>query len=98
MNITREEAIEVLRDISDSGIIRDELDTKINDIIHCIECETDGLHVWGSEGDEIELYIGRRVDLITSEIEKKCQAIHDKYAYTPSEFEKESMAKDEIQV
>lgn len=88
-NITRDEAIAVLHQLTDSGILSEQMENDLADIRHCISCENDGYHVWGSDGDEIELYIGRNVDLITDEVKAKCQAIHDKYSFTPCPAEKE---------
>lgn len=76
---TREEAIETLQSLVDSGVLSEEKTESLEQIIRCIECENDGLFIWGAEGDWIQLYIGYREDLWTDEMKKNMENIFEKY-------------------
>ena len=87
MAITRDEAIAVITRLVESGILDDELVSDLESIRHCISCELNGYHVWGSDNDEDELYIMQRLDMTAEEFEIRCQELHEKYSFTPSPFE-----------
>lgn len=49
--ITRTEARDVLYDIINSGIISEEMEDKIQDIVNCLFDEEElGIHSWGMPG------------------------------------------------
>lgn len=82
--ITREEAVRVLYAVTNSGIIADDLGEKLHDIIKCIQSgdrENDfGIDIWGAKEDDwIDLYVSRRVDLITPEWEQHQRDVYEKY-------------------
>lgn len=94
-NITREEAIETLYDLLNSGILSEEIEDKIQDIADNIENERYGLHMWGADEEEYAvLYTAKREDLITDEDRAEGQRIWDKYTFTPSPHEEQEIIKN----
>lgn len=88
--MTREEAVETLYELLESGILNDALEQEVQEIANCIEEENNGLHIWGADLDEIiTIHTPKRADLITPEHIKECQKICEKYAFGLSPFEKE---------
>lgn len=86
--ITRDEALEALQTLLNSGILSEELDAKIQDIADVIENEKCGLHLWGADNKEYAvLYTAVRKDMITDDYIKEGQRIWQKYAFVPSQFE-----------
>ena len=84
--ITREEAVETLYEIINSGIISDDLESKLQDIANCIEDEDKehglGIMAWGMNREEHGmLHTAYREDLWTDELKAKIQAIHDSVRY-----------------
>lgn len=87
MAITRQEAMAVLIRVIESGILDDELVSDLESIRHCISCELDGYHVWGSDGDEDELYIMQRLDMTAEEFANRQQELRKRYSFVQSSFE-----------
>ena len=93
--ITRDEALETLQALLDSGILSEELEGKIEDIASAIENEKYGLHLWGADNKEYAvLYTAVRKDMITEDYIKEGQRIWQKYAFTPSPCEIEEIQKN----
>ena len=81
---TRAQAIEVLYKIMNCGILDNDLEDCLQDIVTCIKSEDKendlGIDIWGDkEGDWVDLYIAKRQDLITPEWEQHCDAVYEKY-------------------
>lgn len=81
---TRKEAIETLYELINSGILSEDISSKLEDIAKCIEVEDSennlGISLWGVlEDDWVELVIAYREDLWTDELKAKIQAIYEKY-------------------
>lgn len=79
MYISRKEAVETLYGIINSGIISEELDSKLTDIAQCIGHEEDNLFLWGADDEASDLFVLKREDLITPEWIKHCEDLHEKY-------------------
>ena len=95
MTITREEAIKILTELEESGILNEELENGVADILLCIDAERDGYHFWGADDDEwIKLYTAYREDLLTPELKAELQAINDKYSFVPAPYEAEAFEED----
>lgn len=94
MTITRTEAIRVLRRLEECGILNEELENGVADILRCIDAERDGLHIWGAEDEWVKLYIAYREDLWTPELKAELQAINDKYSFVPAPYEAEKLEED----
>lgn len=85
MMITRDDAIEVLSELISSGILAEDIEYKLQDIMSCIEAECIGRHEWGVPRDELaKLYTAIRSDLITDEDMKEYERIHRKVTFIPS--------------
>lgn len=81
---TREEAIETLYELINSGILSEDITSKLENIANCIEAEDSennlGISLWGVlEDDWAVLFMAYREDLWTDERIAKIQAIYDKY-------------------
>ena len=88
--ITRENAIDVLYEIVNSGILSEELEDDIQDIICCIEDEKDlGIHAWGMPDDEYStLHTALRTDLPEyADFKMQQEEILDYYKFSPSKAE-----------
>lgn len=79
MYITRDEAVETLYDVINSGIIDKELGSRLEDVANCISHEKDNLFLWGAEDDAANLFIMVREDLITPEWEEHMSSLYEKY-------------------
>lgn len=79
---TRMEAVRVLYQLINSGILSDDLETDLQNIANCIEAEEKKeIFLWGAKDDDwLELYIGRREDLINDAWLHYIDAIQQKYA------------------
>lgn len=77
--LTREEAVEKIYAVINSGIIKDELEEDLANIANSIENEEKGLFTWGAEDEVVDLFIAKRSDLITPEWEKHCADLYEKY-------------------
>lgn len=86
--ITRDQAIETLCDLIDSGILSEEIEGKLAEIMNAVENEKYGLHLWGADNEEYDaLCTSVREDLLNDEYRNKVQGIYNKYAFLPSQFE-----------
>lgn len=51
--ITRDNAVEAIMEIINAGILREDLEEELNEIMHCIDAEQDlGIHAWGMPDEE----------------------------------------------
>ena len=90
--ITRDEAVELLFAMSESGMFSEDLNEKLADIASAIENEKYGLHLWGADNKEYGVLVTAvNEDMLTEEYVKEGQRIWDKYGFTPSPFEKEEI-------
>ena len=92
MNIPRDEALEALRHLAESGILCDELELAVEEIAHCIEAEKLGLHLWGADDDADELFTAFYGNLTTGQTER-LRRIRVKYRFSPSAFETEEVER-----
>lgn len=95
MNITREEAIDALYEVINSGIIKEELSDELQEIANCIRDENLGMHTWGAGAEIGMLYVSTRQDLITDEMDKKAKEIYEKHAFTPAPYEEDYFNENE---
>lgn len=99
--ITRYDAIEVLTEVIDSGILNESIEGRLEDIRSCIEAELLGRHEWGVDrGKLASLYTAVRSDLITDEMINEVDRIHKKITFIPSTDERivvESAIAEEIE-
>ena len=77
--ITRENAVDKLYDLINSGILDEKLCDDLEEIAYCINHENDNLFLWGAEQDCIDLFVSRREDLIDDEWLKHQKALYEKY-------------------
>ena len=78
--ITRDEAINILYTLVNSGILSETLEEKLREIADNIEMEKIGYHFWGADREEnAKLFTAVHVDCITPEFEEECERIDDKY-------------------
>lgn len=88
MYITRDDAIQALYEVINSGIIDRELTGKLEDIATCIDAEDDSIHIWGAEDDAEELFTAYREDLLTEKLRERLFKIRNKYIFVPSLYER----------
>ena len=90
---SRNEAIEILEEIYNTGECCEEDEDAILDIIECIRLDKEGYHIWGANREKVELYIeNEQVDLDDVDI-----TAHRKYySYTPSIYEEFEAEEDQI--
>jgi len=82
--ITRQEAINVLYQIMNSGIIDEELEDALQEIANCIEDENYlKIHSWGMPCNEyIKLHTSKRTDLPDyAAFIKECEEIYKRYSF-----------------
>ena len=79
MVISRDEAIQVLYQVMNSGIISEDIEEELQDIANCIEGEKKGLFLWGADDDHIDLFTARREDLIDDAWEQHLDELWEKY-------------------
>lgn len=90
--ITRDEAIQTLFELINSGILTYDLTEKLEEIANNIEMEKIGYHFWGADRDEkTKLSIAMEADSITPEYEAECERIDEKYSFVPSHFEQKEI-------
>lgn len=88
MMITRDDALDVLESLIIADILSPEVESKIEDIIKCIDEERDGRHIWGATDDDwIELHIAHREDQWDEALTKKMENIVQKYSFVPAPYE-----------
>lgn len=92
--ITRNEASELLRELASNGSLKEEISDKLKDIAACIEEEQVGKHFWGGDEEEYaQIHTAYREDLWTDDLIAECQAIDEKYSFTPAPHEAEEIAE-----
>ena len=93
--ITRDEAIETLNALLDSGILAEDTEEKVQEIVDAIDNEKLGLHMWGAEEEEYAvLYTAVSEDMRTEEYIENGRRIWQKYSFVPSSHEAEEIAKN----
>ncbi len=93
--ITRDEALEVLNALLDSGILAEDTEEKVQEIADAIENEKYGLHMWGADNEEYAvLYTAVREELQTEEYVENGRRIWKKYSFVPSPHETEEIEKN----
>lgn len=91
-SITRDEALETLYYLLNSGILSEEMEDKLQDIANNIENEKYGLHLWGADNEEYAVLVTAvREDLMTDEYIENGKRIWEKYSFTPSVFEEQEI-------
>ena len=82
--ISREEAVEALYDIINSGIISNELEDTLEEIAQCIKDEEDlGIHAWDMpKDDEVRFHIAIRNDIPEyKENLEKCKELVEEWGF-----------------
>lgn len=93
--IGREEAIETLRNLVDTDVLSEDIQSKLDQIATCIEEEQDGRHIWGTEDDDwMELHIAHRDDMWTEDLYQKLNQICEKYSFVPAPQEVGDFVKE----
>lgn len=88
--ITRSEALEFLYTLIDYGVLNEEIEDTLAEVVSCISMEQNGLHIWGADVDEIsKISAAVRADLMTDDYVKECQKICAKYRFGLSKYEEE---------
>ena len=91
-SITRNEAIETLYDLMNSGVLSEEIECKLQEIANNIENENYGLHLWGADNEEYAVLVTAvREDEVTEEYIANGKRIWKKYSYAPSPFEEKEI-------
>ena len=87
--ISRKEAIVRLYDVMNSGILAEDLENDLQEIVNWIDYEQYGLHLWSAPDEDVGiLATSMRTDLPEFEdFIKKQNALIKKYSFTPSEAE-----------
>lgn len=86
--ITREEAVEVLTQLINSGVLTYDIEEKLVDISNLIDLERVGYHFWGADEEEFaKLHIALNNEVIMPKLEEELERIDDKYSFIPSHFE-----------
>lgn len=93
--ITRDQAIETLYDLINSGVLSEEICDRLQEIANAVENEKYGLHLWGADNGEYDvLCTAVREDFNDDEYRNKLQGIFNKYAFVPSQFEATEIAEN----
>lgn len=84
--ITRQEAVDTLYAMINSGILAEEIEDNLREIANIIEDEDKenglGIMAWEMDSEEYGmLHTAYREDLWTDELKKKVQGIYDKVKY-----------------
>lgn len=87
--ITRQEAVSVLYDLINTGILSGEIEVLLEEMAHCVNAEDDGLFIWGADEEVDKLYIAVREDLQNDEYEKECRRLYEKYRIKPRKKQRE---------
>lgn len=75
--ITKEEAVDVLRDLQNSGILAESIEDNLNDICTCISELDNGLDLFGADDDYVDLFVA------------KANPYHSSAPYNTDELKKE---------
>lgn len=90
--ITRDEAVETLIELAESGTLREDLADKLAEIASLIEHEREGMHYWGINiNDYYKMVTAYREDLITDKLMDDWERILEKYSFTPAPCEKQEI-------
>ena len=90
--ITRDQALETLYALINSGILSEDMENAIQEIANNVENEKYGLHLWGADNDDYAFLVTAvRDDLRDEAYMEKGQRIWDKYAFAPSPFEEKEI-------
>lgn len=88
--ISRQEAIRLLYDLSDSEFLNEELSKKLLEISNILEQEQYGIHAWEIPQDDYYKIVVAYRDDLTKEIEEKIKTIK-KHKFGLSDYEKENI-------
>ncbi len=79
--MSKGDAVEVLREIADSGILREDLQDGVEELEMILRHEDeDGLSFWEADEDDVsDLFVAKRVDLITEAWKKHCNELVERY-------------------
>ena len=75
--ITKEEAVDVLEELENSGILDKSIEDKLNEICTCIGSLDDGLDLFGADDDYVDLFVA------------KADPYHSSAPYNTDELKKE---------
>ena len=75
--ITKEQAIETLRNMQFSGVLSEEIENDLNDICICLQEFENGLDLFGADDDYVDLFIA------------KADPYHSSAPYNTDELKKE---------
>jgi hypothetical protein len=90
--LSRQEAIETLRELSNSGVLSKELEENLDEIANLISYELDGEHFWGQPYKLADkLRIDYREDLWTDELMQEASKQHLNARFIPCKNEIESL-------
>lgn len=79
--MSRSDAVAVLDEIAESGVLREDLQDAVEEIEMILRHEDeDDLSFWDADDEEIhDLFVAKRVDLITDAWKKHCKELSEKY-------------------
>lgn len=81
MFMTKEEAIDVLENFINTGVIKEDLEDGLESIRMLLKYEVeDKLNLWGADDEAGELFVAVRSDLKTPEYEKRMNGLWEKYS------------------
>ncbi len=83
--LSRQESIDILRSLTSTGMLAEELESELEEIANLISYELEGEHFWGQpyESDD-KLRIAYRQDLITDELYDEMTKQHEAARFTPA--------------
>ena len=83
--LSRDEAIELLQDVVESDILKDEIVDGLEELIELIRYERDGEHFWNQPYEAAsKLRIAYREDLLTPELVSEIEQQHVNARFTPA--------------
>ena len=87
--ITRQQAIDTLCEILNTGILEQSLEDDLEDILSCIEAEEYCIHAWGmDDNDYLNIETGIVDGIDAEEFEKHVEEILRFHSFVPSEAER----------
>lgn len=90
--LSRQESIDVLRAISSTGLLAEEIEDELDEIANLISYELDGEHFWGQSyesGDKLR--VSYREDLWTDELIAEATKQHNNARFIPAPNEIEEL-------
>lgn len=90
VNITRDEAMDVLLHVVESNILNEELKDRLTNIIACIGAEKEGRHEWGQNTKPLYDFADNET---TDEAIKACINIIDNVTFIPASCEREEITE-----